>query len=122
MDRPLDEYLIALSTWEHVQFIRYGFIIAMFIGAIGFFYFWVVAVKVWFSGTRDAWKKQRGLKSFFWSSDLRNPFMQRFLKVMLKAFLVWLIPGWPLVLILAQLASPEAFNIMLGYEAISGPE
>ena len=119
MDRPLDEYIIALSTWQHVEYIRMFFVGCMIIGVIGFFYFWLIAVKTWFSGMKDAWKNKRGL---FWTKDLSNPFVQKFFGAMIKSFLVWLIPGWPLLLILLQLASAEAFNVLLGYDAISSPE
>jgi len=53
-------------------------------------------------------------------NDPRNPFVQRLLAVLLKGFLVWLIAGWPLVLILTGLASADAFNILLGYDANPG--
>ncbi len=119
MNKPLDPYILALSNWEHVEYLRYLFFLMFFVGAIGFLFYWFLALKVWISGLRDAWKNKRGL---FWMNDPRNPFVQRFLAVLLKGFFVWLIAGWPLMLMLTGLASAEAFNILLGYDAISGPE
>ncbi len=118
MDHPLDPFVLSLSEGEQVNFIRLFFVIGMIIGAVGFIYFWFVAVRLWVLNVHDTWKNKRG---FLWLNDFRNPFVQRFMKTVFKASLVWLIAGWPLVFVLTGLVSVEAMNELLGYHTISGP-
>ncbi len=119
MDHPLDPFVLSLAEGQQVNLIRLFSMICMVIGAVGFIYFWFVAVRIWVLNAHDALKNKRG---FRWMNDLRNPFVQRFMKTVLKAFLVWLIAGWPLVFVLTGLVSTEAMNELLGYGAIAEPD
>ena len=111
MDKPLDEYLLALSGWQYVAYVRGLFLLLFVIGALGFLFYWFVALKIWISGLLDSWRNNRG---FSWTRDLSNPIAQQFLKALLKAFLIWLIAFWPLIATVVGLASDEAFNALLG--------
>jgi hypothetical protein len=115
MDRPLDDVIIAISDWQHVKYLLAAYLALFFIGVLVSLFYFFVAIKMWFSYVRDAWKNKRS-----WSRDLRNSL--EFLKVMLKGSLVWLIAGWPLVLVMTGLASAEALNVLFGAEVIFYPD
>ena len=119
MGHPLDPLILSIAASQHIELIRLLIQFAFIVSVVGFLFFWFAALWIWIRGMIDAWKNKRGL---FWGNNLQNPFVQRFLATLLKGFLVWLLAGWPLILILTGLASTEAFNTLLGYEAISGPE
>ncbi len=115
-DHPLDPFILSLADSLYANHIRIFFIICFFFAFVGFVYFWFSAIRIWFLGFRDALKNKRGI---FWGNDFSNPFVQRFVKTIFKGFLVWLIAGWPLLFVLTGLASTDAFNTLLGYDAIS---
>ncbi|MEM7634723.1 MAG: hypothetical protein AAF299_09200 [Pseudomonadota bacterium] len=118
MNPILDEYIIALSAWEYVGYLRALYLFLFVVAFLGFLYYWILAVGVWTSAIKEAWPVRfRGL---LWLSDPRNPRLQKFLSTMLKGVLVWLIAGWPLVLMMMGLASEEALNALWGKEAIAG--
>ena len=119
MNRPLDPYFLELSHWEHVVYLRYLYFFMFALGAVGFVFYWFVALKAWVAIFKDAWENKRGL---FWTSSLRNPLVRRFVVVMFKALLVHFIASWPLLLIMTGMVSADVFNVLLGYDAISGGE
>ena len=115
MEQPLDDIIIEISKLQYVNYLRVSYLLFFSIGIIGFLFYCFVAIKLWFSYVRGAWKNKRD-----WSSDLR--FSPKFFKYMLKGSPVWMLGGWPLLLLLTELASAEALNILFSYEVFYYPE
>jgi hypothetical protein len=111
MNKPLDPFILSLSEWEHVGILQYIFVVLILIGAIGFLVCWFSAAKTIILGSIDAWKNKRG---WFWAYSPHNPFAKRFVEVFLKAWLFWLIAGWPIMLIPTGLASEDALDALFG--------
>lgn len=114
---PLDPFITSLANWEHVGYIRMAYKIMFGVGALAFIYFWFAAAGVIFSGVKDSWKRKRSLLAL---NDPENPTAKSFSKAVLKAMLVWLIAGWPLIFVITGLVSTDALNVLLGYDAMSG--
>ncbi len=81
------------------------------VGAIGFLYYWFVGMKTVFSCAINSWKNKRGM---FWILGTDKASCKKLDNTILKAALFWLIPGWPIVLVLTNLASVDAVNALIG--------
>ena len=113
--RALDEYFLALSGSEHIDLIRSAIFALGIVGALGFLYYWIRCLGVVLIDIRRLHKSRQSIFKF---NDFSNPGTQRFLRFFRKAALVWLIAGWPLVLLATGLVSEDALNAFYGYHAV----
>ncbi len=110
MNLFFDDYLVALSNWAHVRYLVFLYLLLCVPSALGFIYFWCAGVIAWFRALRHGLRQPSSQGP---GPGSANPFIAQFKMAMLKGTLVWLIAGWPLVLVTAELASAEAFEIVV---------
>lgn len=110
MDRPLDPFFLSLAASDHAKSLLVIYWVVAFFGAAGFVFFWFKAAVSFFRIFKDAWTQKRGI---FWMNDPRNPYFRQYFSNVAKGMLVWMLAGWPIILLLTGLVSGRAIEEFL---------
>ncbi len=115
MESPLDGFFLSLAISENAELYREINNYIQIIGAVAFVSVWLLGVLVGLRDVIAAFRGGMGFSTFFHPFEVFSPL---FLITLVSLFLIWMIPGWALVLTGFGLASEEAIEVFLGYDAI----
>ena len=118
MNGLLDEFVFWLARMGLNKWLVVAYLPCIAITMIGFPYYWYKALRVWFRGTKIAGgsKNWRTYLGYTLGYDLRNPDLRRYYSYWIKGAAIWLVAGWPLLLVVTGLVSEEAANAFLGQQ------